>query len=311
MHVFGISAVICTHNPRRDYLGRVLEALKAQTLPKEQWELLLIDNASKEPQASAWDLDWHEHARTIREDEPGLTPARLRGIRESTGNLLLFVDDDNVLAPGYLAAALSVGAAHQQLGVWGGDCIAEFETKPSPFLVKYLNRLAISTTSRPRWSNSYDDFESIPPGAGMVFRRVVAEEYHNVVMDSKLRKLLGLPTATTLYRCDDTDIAWTAIDLGLGVGRFPELQLTHLIPRQRVDPKYILKVIEGDATSRVLLDHVRKQKTFSTKISNSFLRALWLRFRLSAFDYKAWQATGAGIRRGLAHVKRLQEQTAV
>jgi glycosyltransferase involved in cell wall biosynthesis len=40
-----VSVVICTHNSRRGYLVRVLDALKAQTLPREQWELLLIDNA--------------------------------------------------------------------------------------------------------------------------------------------------------------------------------------------------------------------------------------------------------------------------
>jgi hypothetical protein len=51
-------------------LRRVLDALKAQTLPKEQWELLLIDNASKEPLAESWDLSWHPHARHIRERLP-------------------------------------------------------------------------------------------------------------------------------------------------------------------------------------------------------------------------------------------------
>ena len=51
-----ISVIICTHNPREDYLRRVLKALRAQSLSAEQWELLLIDNASKEPLAAAWDL---------------------------------------------------------------------------------------------------------------------------------------------------------------------------------------------------------------------------------------------------------------
>jgi hypothetical protein len=40
------SVVICTHNSRLIYLRRVLEALRSQTLPLEQWELLLIDNAT-------------------------------------------------------------------------------------------------------------------------------------------------------------------------------------------------------------------------------------------------------------------------
>ena len=41
-----LSVIICTHNPRLDYLGRVLDALREQTLGKEQWELVVVDNAS-------------------------------------------------------------------------------------------------------------------------------------------------------------------------------------------------------------------------------------------------------------------------
>src|SRR5258706_13145188 len=96
------SVIICTHNPRADYLKRVLGALKAQTLPKEQWELLLIDNASKESISKLCDLTWHPQARHVREDELGLTAARLRGIAESMGNVLVFIDDDNLLEEDYL-----------------------------------------------------------------------------------------------------------------------------------------------------------------------------------------------------------------
>src|SRR5271170_3727335 len=102
------SVIICTHNPRQDYLRLTLEGLEKQTLPKERWELLLIDNASKEPLAGKWDLSWHPNARHIREEELGLTPARLRGIKESKGGLLVFVDDDNVLEVNYLETALDI-----------------------------------------------------------------------------------------------------------------------------------------------------------------------------------------------------------
>jgi cellulose synthase/poly-beta-1,6-N-acetylglucosamine synthase-like glycosyltransferase len=42
-----VSVVIPTHNPRMDYLARVLEALRAQTLPREQWEIIVVDNGSR------------------------------------------------------------------------------------------------------------------------------------------------------------------------------------------------------------------------------------------------------------------------
>ena len=107
--MLNISVILCTHNPRKDYLRRVLAGLRAQTLPLHQWELLLVDNASAASLAGRFDLSWHPNARHVREEELGLTPARLRGIREASGAILVFVDDDTVLAPDYLEQALTVG----------------------------------------------------------------------------------------------------------------------------------------------------------------------------------------------------------
>src|ERR1700740_1615244 len=78
-----VSVILCTHNPRHDYLSRVLASLREQTLPAEQWEFLVVDNHSKQPLAEIWDISWHPHGRHIREDELGLTAARLRGIQEA------------------------------------------------------------------------------------------------------------------------------------------------------------------------------------------------------------------------------------
>src|SRR5438045_2489860 len=101
-----ISVIICTHNTRSDYFNRCLSVLETQTLPREKWELLLVDNASSPNRAPRPDLAWHPRARLVVEKQPGLTPARLRGIRESKGGLLIFVDDDNVLDPDFLETAL-------------------------------------------------------------------------------------------------------------------------------------------------------------------------------------------------------------
>jgi glycosyltransferase involved in cell wall biosynthesis len=301
-----LSVVVCTRNPRPDYLRRVFEALRAQTLVKHQWELLLVDNASKDLQADHWDLSWHPSARHIREDKIGKTYALLTAIQQARGDILMTVDDDNVLASDYLEAAWRLGGEYPHLGVWGGSCIAEFEMPAPTFLHKYLNRLAITTVSRPRWSNSYEDFEAIPPGAGMVFRRNVAERYCRQLTSPEYRRIFCSDGKAQIrgFGLDDTNIAWTAIDMGFSTGRFPELKLTHIIPRQRLDPAYMLALIEGDATSRVLLDQVRQQKSFPDTANTSFVRALWLRLRLPTFDYQAWQATQSGIRKGKALLKQ-------
>jgi glycosyltransferase involved in cell wall biosynthesis len=77
------SVITCSHNPREDYLQQVIEALKNQTLEKQNWEYLLIDNASDEALETRIDLSWHPNARHVREEKLGLTHARLRGISEA------------------------------------------------------------------------------------------------------------------------------------------------------------------------------------------------------------------------------------
>ena len=52
------TVIICTHNPRSDYFTRVLDGLRKQTHPLDKWELLIIDNASRVPLASTWDISW-------------------------------------------------------------------------------------------------------------------------------------------------------------------------------------------------------------------------------------------------------------
>src|SRR4051812_12592949 len=100
-----ISVITCTHNPRREYLAKVVEALKAQTLALDRWEYLLIDNASAAERKPTVELSWHPHARLAHEPKLGLTAARLLGIAEARGSLLVFVDDDNVLPPDFLETA--------------------------------------------------------------------------------------------------------------------------------------------------------------------------------------------------------------
>ena len=45
---FELSVIIPTHNPRRGYLDQVLKALEKETLERSSWELVIVDNASKE-----------------------------------------------------------------------------------------------------------------------------------------------------------------------------------------------------------------------------------------------------------------------
>jgi glycosyltransferase involved in cell wall biosynthesis len=133
-----------------------LDSLKIQTLEKDQWELLLIDNCSTKLIAETYDLTWHPHARHIREHQVGLTFARLRGIKESQAPVLVFVDDDNLLKVDYLEVALNTMRSNHLLGALGaGRILPEFETPPLaetlPFVENFhYERSDITNTHCPK-----------------------------------------------------------------------------------------------------------------------------------------------------------------
>jgi glycosyltransferase involved in cell wall biosynthesis len=250
-----LSVIICTHNPRPNYIKQVLNALKIQTLPIGKWELLLIDNSSDQLLSSEINLSWHPQSRHIREDKLGLTYARLRGIQEFRAKTLIFVDDDNVLGKGYLESALQIDQDWPMVGAWGGETIPQFE-KPAPEWSRpYWPYLGIRELESNKWGNLMQ-WENTPIGAGLCIRRRVAERYFQfAIQDSKRLKLDRC--GDILFSCGDMDLAYTSLDLGLGIGRFKSLNLIHLIPPFRLEEKYFQKLIKGTVYSQTILLHLR------------------------------------------------------
>lgn len=250
------SVIICAHNPRPHFLKRVLQALCEQALPRGEWELLLIDNGSAEPLSDRVDISWHPHGRHIREPSLGLTQARVRGIREAKGDLLVFVDDDNVLQHEYLHHARVIAAEHPQLGVWGGKVRLEFEEPPPEWTRPYWPWLTEREVAEDVRSRPEADMASTPHGAGMCVRRKVGLVYRDQLQQSPIRRLLDRK-GQALISGGDTDIALTAGDMGMEVGLFARLELTHLIPPERLSEEYLLRLRRGVMTSYWLLQLLR------------------------------------------------------
>jgi len=248
-----VSVIICTHNPRGDYFSRCLVALQAQTLPREKWELILVDNASAPDKAACPDFSWHPCARLVREGTLGLTPARLRGIREAAGDLLVFVDDDNVLDADFLEKALHVAAEKPFLGSWSGQCRPRFETPPPEWTRRYWGNLVIREFDKDVWSNLPRLAETMPCGAGLCVRRDVAQHYL-LLHETGKRSFQFDRTGDSLISGGDNDLAACACDIGLSVGLVASLKLTHLIPPERLTVDYLARLAEGIHFSSTLLD---------------------------------------------------------
>jgi len=297
-----LSVIICCHNPRRDYLARVLEALKAQTFSTDKWELLVVDNASKDPVSASHDISWHPNARHVREENLGLTLARLRGIAESSFDLLLFVDDDNVLDKDYFDVAVQIATDWPCLGAWGGQHFPEFEGRAP--VEKWKVDHWTGTLSRDVWSNNYD-WRSAPFGGGMCVRKKVAEQYADLASSHPLRRFLGRK-GDNLHSAEDMDMAFVACDLGMGVGRFANLKLNHLIPKGRTNDDYLLRLSEGGGYSQVILDALRGIKSSEPRRIDriaTFLKRLFLQ----PMERRLAMACEAGRKRAIKELQQLRK----
>jgi glycosyltransferase involved in cell wall biosynthesis len=276
-----ISVITCSHNPRPAYLQLVLDALRAQTLDKRRWEYLLVDNANETPLSSRVELNWHPNSRHMSEGRLGLTAARLRAIRESTGGLLVFVDDDNLLDPHYLETALQLASDWPEIGAFSGQVQAQFEERPADWTRKYWNRLAIREFDKDRWSNVPCLDQTTPNGAGLCVRRWVAMEYVSYHANGR-RKFVLDRIGENLLSAGDLDLATTACDLGLGNALFTTLKLTHLIPRERLQEDYLLRLVEAQTFSDVVLGSFRSNG--HTPVRPRLRTVLADRLRLAMMD---------------------------
>ena len=228
-----VSVIIPTHSPHHGRLARTLDGLRNQTLPVGRWQLAVVDNRSPEPVAV--DLSWHPAGRVVREDRLGLTNARRAGGAATTGELLVFADDDNVLAPTYLAAAVELFDRHPQLGAAGGKSVPEWEASPDPWVREFENSLAVRDLGpKPLFAGdgSVSTYPTCAPiGAGMVVRRRAWQAYE-AALARESAPLLDR-TGQALTSGGDNDIVLRILGSGWQVGYFPELSLVHLIPAGR------------------------------------------------------------------------------
>lgn len=251
-----LSVIICTFNPRREFLTRTLTALRAQTLPAAHWELIVVDNNSSPPLSSWVDLRIFPDARIVTESAQGFTPALIRGVREANGEACVLVHDDNLLSPDYLQIVERLFREQPKLGCLGGGYIPEYEEAPAPSLTPFLLYLAVNPISADRISTIPGDYSAAPCGAGMSVRTEILRHWIGLLERDARRRALGRHT-DKLTSCEDFDIAFTAVDLGYAMGLFTSLNVTHLIPRARVQPDYLRRLVEGHAYSTVMLHSVR------------------------------------------------------
>ncbi|HUT32027.1 MAG TPA: glycosyltransferase [Planctomycetota bacterium] len=119
-----LSVVVATHN-RCSLLERVAEAILAQTLPPDCFELILVDDGSTDgTETLGAELARRPGVRCLRQPNRGVAAARNLGIREATGDIVAFTDDDCLVPPDWLERLADGYARHPEVVGVGGRLVA-------------------------------------------------------------------------------------------------------------------------------------------------------------------------------------------
>lgn len=236
----GISVIICCYNSASRLPETLRHLAMQKVLEPLQWEVLIIDNGSTDNTAVVAQQEWTKYAgadvpiKIIRENEPGLSAARERGIGESAFDYLIFCDDDNWLQQEYVQNAWSVLNGNPSIAAIGGTNYGVFEQDPPPDWFPYF---AHGYAVGHQGSGELDvlEGEKYIVGAGMSFRKsayaTVKEKGFNFYLTDRIgKKVVG---------GGDVELCYLFKLAGFKIAFSNKLTLQHYMPAGRITKKYL------------------------------------------------------------------------
>ena len=225
------SIVICTHN-RAGLLARsVRTALdEARTC---NGEVLVVDNASSDDTtavlaALSGPVDL---LRVVPEPRLGLSAARNRGLAEVRAGLAVFLDDDAVPRPGWLASHLALYDTPEVACVGGRITVQLPVARPlwlTPPLEKALTAYDLGAPTR-----RYRPGDEYPCGANVSYRVSTAQALGGF-------SLLVGPRGRRLLQHDDTDLCCRIERAGGEMMYAHEAVVDHHVLPERLVPGWFL-----------------------------------------------------------------------
>lgn len=283
-----LSVVICTYN-RDAYILSALNSLVNQTLARDCFEVVLVNNNSTDSTASLCE-HFAENLPDFRyryflEINQGLSYARNRGINESVGTVIVFMDDDAVAEPDYLQNLHDFFVQYPDAAACGGRIYPDFETRRprwmSHFLVPLTSSLDMGDKVRLFKQRSY------PIGANMAFKRPIFDRFgvFNIALGRKGANLVG---------AEEKDFFYRIMSEGLKVYYVPDAIVHHHVPDSRLTFSFFKKQAIGIGYSERLRAKALSGREYGMSVFRELLKwgaslALSLFYLLTIRLPKAWR----------------------
>jgi GT2 family glycosyltransferase len=132
------SVIIATYN-RSASLARALSSLNEVDYPRDLWEIIVVDSSKTddskqvaEDARRSMGLD----VKYIREERLSFTVARHTGAAAAESDILLYIDDDVTVEPGWMKAVVECFRNDPKVGAVGGPVRAAYEVTPPDWVLR-------------------------------------------------------------------------------------------------------------------------------------------------------------------------------
>jgi glycosyltransferase involved in cell wall biosynthesis len=147
-----LTVAICTWNRAEQLAGALASLTKLEVPGSVALTVLVVDNGSRDRTAEvARSFAGELPVKHVIEPSPGLSRARNRALHEVEevgGDYLLWIDDDVLVEPGWLAAYAGAFERWPDAAVFGGPVRPLLEGTPPEWLVRCLPRVSYAFAAR-------------------------------------------------------------------------------------------------------------------------------------------------------------------
>lgn len=227
-----ISIIVCTYN-REIYLPKMLNSVAQQDCNKDDFELIIINNNSTDNSSEICQNFKKNNKINISyflEERQGLSFARNRGIKESKGDFLVFIDDDAFLEKCYINELKKyLKDTEVDIG-FGGRILPYLECDLPRWMSDYLSPLMsiIDLGEKIKLFKGY----KYPIGANMGVSRSIINRIGN------FNEELGR-TGTSMIGGEEKDFFLRIKKSKIPIYYFPKILVHHVIPAERLTIQFI------------------------------------------------------------------------
>ena len=237
-----VTVAIPTYN-RAHFLRQTLAGIVAQQFPRDNFEVIVIDNNSRDHTRAVVEefVNAHPAPRYVREEKQGLDHARNRAIAEARGEIIVFGDDDILVEPDWLAqiAVPLLADAARRIGAVGGEVIPVFPDGLPAWVREWHSPLAFRSDIGPL------EPRHSPMGANLAFPKWVFAELG--AFHTALDRAAG-----NYFSGGDTEMIRRVRAAGLEVWFSPAAAVKHQMPASRTTFRYARRHAFDSARSRVI-----------------------------------------------------------